>query len=137
LVEIGPGHQPRELLLTSADPASQLPHHLIADHLVLVGHDQMTVAGRARDLEASRLEEAAPLMSALENRNLPPNPEEGTDPCLLARVHGMAEMIQPVDRVPRSPLHRTHSANVRGPAAMPASSPNNRSSALTLRRFQR
>src|SRR5690606_30203098 len=101
------------------------------------GHDQMTVAGRARDLEASRLEEAAPLIPALEDRNLSPDPKKSPNPCLLARVHGMAEMIQPVDRVPRSPLHRTHSANVRGPVAMPASSPNNRSSALTLRRFQR
>src|SRR5690606_20565739 len=99
------------ILLATPDPALQLPHHLVSDHLVLVGHDQMTVAGRARDLEASRLEEAAPLIPALENCNLPPNPEEGTDPRLLARVHGVAEVVQPVDRVPRCTLHRTHSAN--------------------------
>src|SRR5690606_20271039 len=98
---------------------------------------QMAEAGRTRTLEASRLEEAAPLIPALENRNLPPNPEEGTDPRLLARVHGVPEVVQPVDRVPRCPLHRTHSANVRGPAAMPASRFRNRSRAPALRRFQR
>src|SRR5690606_26420693 len=108
-----------------------------ADHLVLIRHDQMTVAGRARILEASRLEEAAPLMPALEVRSLSPGPEKSPNPRLLARVHGVAEMIQPVDRVPRSPLHRTHSANVRGPVAMPASRFRNRSRAPALRRFQR
>src|SRR5690606_39618985 len=108
-----------------------------ADHLVLIGHDQMTVAGRARDLEASYLEEAAPLIPALENRSLSPDPEKSPNPCLLARVHGVPKPIQPVDCVPPGPLHRRHSAKVRGFAAMPASSPNNRSRAPTLRRFRR
>src|SRR5690606_12341522 len=97
----------------------------------------MTEAGWTRNLEASRLEEAAPLIPALEDRDLSPDPKQSPNPCLFARVHGMAEMIQPVDRVPRSPLHRTHSANVRGPAAMPASRFRNRSRAPALRRFQR
>src|SRR5690606_24384384 len=114
-VEVRSSYQSGEILLATPDPTLQLPHHLIADHLVLVGHDQMTVAGRARDLEASRLEEAAPLMPALEVRSLSPGPEKSPNPRLLARVHGVAKPIQPVDCVPRGPFHRTHSANVRGP----------------------
>src|SRR5690606_22782754 len=103
----------------------------------LIRHDQMTVASRTRKLKASGLEEAAPLIPALEDRNLSPDPEKSPNACLLAWGHGVPVVVQPVDRVPRTPLPRRHSADVLGPAAMPVSRFSNRPRAPPRRRFPR